>query len=104
MNDKESAEIFKQFAIYGDLLSFDSFGKGHINNTYLSTWNQGGTAVRYTHQRINKHVFKKPAEVVENIRHITEHIAAKLAEDTDIKVNADVRFLVEDTISASRRV
>lgn len=104
MNDKDRAEIFKQFAIYGDLQSFQAFGKGHINNTYLSVWNQAGTQVRYTHQRINKHVFKKPAEVVENIRHITEHIAAKLAADTDIKVNADVRFLVEDTISASRRV
>ena len=104
MNDKESAEIFKQFAIYGDLLSFDSFGKGHINNTYLSTWNQGGTAVRYTHQRINKHVFKNPAEVIENIRHITEHIAAKLAVDTDIRGSADNRFPIEGTISASRRV
>ncbi len=104
MNDKDKAEIFKQFAVYGDLQSFQAFGKGHINNTYLSVWNQAGTQVRYTHQRINKHVFKKPAEVVENIRHITEHIAAKLAADTDIKVNADVRFLVEDTISASRRV
>ena len=104
MNDKDKAEIFKQFAVYGDLQSFQAFGKGHINNTYLSVWNQAGTQVRYTHQRINKHVFKKPAEVIENIRHITEHIAAKLAEDTDIKVNADVRFLVEDTISAFRRV
>ena len=104
MNDKDRVEIFKQFDIYGDLQSFQAFGKGHINNTYLSVWNQAGTQVRYTHQRINKHVFKKPAEVVENIRHITEHIAAKLAADTDIKVNADVRFLVEDTISASRRV
>ena len=104
MNDKDRAEIFKQFAIYGDLQSFQAFGKGHINNTYLSVWNQAGAQVRYTHQRINKHVFKKPAEVVENIRHITEHIAAKLAADTDIKANVGGYFLVEDTISASRRV
>jgi len=104
MNDKDRVEIFKQFDIYGDLQSFQAFGKGHINNTYLSVWNQAGTQVRYTHQRINKHVFKKPAEVVENIRHITEHIAAKLAADTDIKANVGGYFLVEDTISASRRV
>ena len=104
MNDKDRVEIFKQFDIYGDLQSFQAFGKGHINNTYLSVWNQAGTQVRYTHQRINKHVFTKPAEVVENIRHITEHIAAKLAADTDIKANVGGYFLVEDTISASRRV
>ena len=104
MNDKDRVEIFKQVDIYGDLQSSQAFGKGHINNTYLSVWNQAGTQVRYTHQRINKHVFKKPAEVVENIRHITEHIAAKLAADTDIKANVGGYFLVEDTISASRRV
>ena len=72
------AEIFKRFAIYGDLVSFKSFGGGHINGTYLSVWNQAGTQVRYTHQRINRRVFQNPAAVIENIRRITEHIAAKL--------------------------
>lgn len=103
MNDKDKAEIFKQFAIYGDLQSFQAFGKGHINNTYLSVWNQAGTQVRYTHQRINKHVFKNPAEVVENIRHITEHIASKLAADTENGAKVGISRIV-GTVSVSRRV
>ena len=77
------AEIFKRFAIYGDLVSFKSFGGGHINGTYLSVWNQAGTSVRYTHQRINKNVFTNPAAVVENIQRITEHIAAKLTAEAE---------------------
>ena len=77
------AEIFKRFAIYGDLVSFKSFGGGHINGTYLSVWNQAGTQVRYTHQRINKNVFTNPAAVVENIQRITEHIAAKLTAEAE---------------------
>nr|WP_314992682.1 phosphotransferase [uncultured Treponema sp.] len=77
------AEIFKRFAIYGDLVSFKSFGGGHINGTYLSVWNQAGTQVRYTHQRINRRVFQNPAAVIENIRRITEHIAAKLIAEAE---------------------
>lgn len=77
------AEIFKQFALYGDLISFKPFGSGHINGTYLSVWNQAGTSVRYTHQRINKNVFTNPAAVVENIQRITEHIAAKLTAEAE---------------------
>lgn len=77
------AEIFKRFAIYGDLVSFKPFGGGHINGTYLSVWNQAGTQVRYTHQRINRRVFQNPAAVIENIRRITEHIAAKLIAEAE---------------------
>ena len=77
------AEIFQRFAIYGDLVSFKPFGGGHINGTYLSVWNQAGTQVRYTHQRINRRVFQNPAAVIENIRRITEHIAAKLIAEAE---------------------
>ena len=77
------AEIFKRFAIYGDLVSFKPFGGGHINGTYLSVWNQAGTQVRYTHQRINRRVFQNPAAVIENIRRITEHIADKLTAEAE---------------------
>lgn len=77
------AEIFKRFAIYGDLVSFKPFGGGHINGTYLSVWNQAGTQVRYTHQRINRRVFQNPVAVIENIRRITEHIAAKLTAEAE---------------------
>lgn len=80
MSDSLSIEqIIKQFALYGDLISFKGFGSGHINNTYVSTFNQGGIELRYTHQRINKTVFTKPNEVMENIVRVTEHIQNKLA-------------------------
>jgi hypothetical protein len=71
--------IIPQFAIYGELVNLKPFGKGHINDTFLSTWNQAGTRVRYTHQRINDHVFTKPDEVMENILRVTTHIAKKLS-------------------------
>jgi Ser/Thr protein kinase RdoA (MazF antagonist) len=67
-----------QFTIYGEFESAEPFGGGHINNTYRSRWNQAGTRVRYTHQRINEQVFARPDEVMENIERVTRHIAEKL--------------------------
>jgi hypothetical protein len=88
--DAAFESVIGQFAIYGDLKEIVSFGTGHINNTYRSVWNQAGTRVRYTHQRINDQVFKKPDEVMENIRRVTSHIAGKMpgggAEDCSRRV------------------
>ena len=91
---KEIGHTLSQFAVYGDLESFKAFGNGHINNTYLSVWNQGGTRLRYTHQRINKQVFKNPEHVVENIYRVTDHIYKKLsAQSTDEAIPPSRRVL-----------
>ena len=73
--------VIHQFAIYGEFEEVKSFGTGHINNTYRSLWNQAGRKLRYTHQRINDNVFKKPDEVMENIERVTRHIADNLIRD-----------------------
>lgn len=74
-------QVIRQFAIYGEFEEIESFGTGHINRTYRSVWNQAGRRVRYTHQRINDQVFKKPDEVMENIRRVTSHISEKIRLD-----------------------
>jgi Ser/Thr protein kinase RdoA (MazF antagonist) len=83
-------EALGQFAIPGEREDLVPFGKGHINDTFVSTWNQGGLRRRYTHQRINHHVFTRPAEVMENILRVTTHIRQKLeaqgAGDRDRRV------------------
>ncbi|GHU03914.1 hypothetical protein FACS1894147_08450 [Spirochaetia bacterium] len=70
--------VARLFAIYGEYESASAFGNGHINDTFQSCWNQAGTSVRYTHQRINHKVFVHPDEVMENISRVTGHIAGKL--------------------------
>ena len=72
-------EIIDGFAIYGSPEEIRPMGKGHINDTFISRWNQAGAHVRYTHQRINHKVFIHPDEVMENISRVTRHISAKLA-------------------------
>ena len=77
MNQLNTADIVRQFVIYGELIDAQSFGSGHINDTFQSRWNQAGTIVRYTHQRINNKVFIHPDKVMENILRVTCHIAEK---------------------------
>lgn len=71
-------DIIYQFALYGECESAVPFGSGHINQTFLSRWNQAGAPVRYLHQRINEKVFLHPDQVMENIRRVTAHIAEKM--------------------------
>lgn len=66
--------VIRQFAIYGDFVSCKPVGNGHINNTYRSTFNQAGREIRYTHQRINKSVFKQPEQVMDNIVSVTSFL------------------------------
>jgi hypothetical protein len=71
--------IIDQFDSPGDREVLEPFGNGHINDTFRSTWNQGGLRRRYTHQRVNHQVFARPDEVMENILRVTGHIRKKLA-------------------------
>ena len=52
------------------------YGDGHINDTY--DWQL--VAPRFILQRINKNVFKKPEEVMENIVGVTTHLRKKLSD------------------------
>ena len=73
-------EMSRQFYIYGDLLHAEPCKIGHINETYIATYNQGGIQVRYVHQRINTNVFKDPDAVMDNFVRVTSHQRRKLIE------------------------
>jgi hypothetical protein len=76
--EKQLQEISKKFQIYGEILHAETLKIGHINETYTATYDQGGTRVRYIHQKINKSVFKNPAGVMKNVTRVTTHIRKKL--------------------------
>ncbi len=76
--ESQLQEISKQFQIYGEILHAETCKIGHINETYSATYDQGGTRVRYIHQKINRTVFKDPDTVMENVVRVTRHLRAKL--------------------------
>jgi hypothetical protein len=71
--------VSAQFRVLGDFVEASPYGSGHINDTYCSVRNQGGTPVRYIHQRINHQIFKNPETLMENIARVTGHLAGKEA-------------------------
>lgn len=71
-------DLSKKFQIYGEFLYAEPCKIGHINETWIVAYNQGGTKVRYVLQKINTNVFKNPDAVMHNIMLITEHIRAQL--------------------------
>src|SRR5678816_3195947 len=79
--EKELQHISRQFQIYGKILHAETFKIGHINETYSASYDQGGTRVRYIHQKINKNVFKEPPAVMRNLVRVTNHIRKKLETD-----------------------
>jgi aminoglycoside phosphotransferase (APT) family kinase protein len=80
--EKQLQDISRQFQIYGEILHAETFKIGHINETYSATYDQGGTRVRYIHQKINRNVFRNPPAVMQNVMRVTTHLRRRLeAED-----------------------
>ena len=74
------AEVFRAFAIEGELLGAEPLKRGHIHDTFVSTWRQAAGERHYLHQRINDAVFPDVELLMRNVRTITEHLAAKRAQ------------------------
>jgi Ser/Thr protein kinase RdoA (MazF antagonist) len=71
-------EILARFSLPGSLLYAERFGSGHINDTYVASYDQAGTRGRYILQRVNHEVFKNVPELMENISRVTAHIESKI--------------------------
>jgi Ser/Thr protein kinase RdoA (MazF antagonist) len=76
--EKQLQEISQKFQIYGEILHAETLKIGHINETYSATYSQGGTRVRYIHQKLNRNVFKNPEAVMENVTRVTTHLREKM--------------------------
>ena len=70
--------IAAQFDLRGDYINATSYGSGNINDTSALTCDQGGVRVRYILQRVNHHVFKNTAGVMENVARICRHTRSRL--------------------------
>ena len=78
--EHQLTEISKQFQIYGEIMHAETCKIGHINETYSATYDQGGTRVRYIHQKINRNVFKNPDAVMSNVVRVSNRPRKKREE------------------------
>ena len=75
--NRESKEAIDGFVL-GELKECVPYGSGHINDTYSLTYDTGK---HYILQRMNKSIFKKPVELMENVSGVTAWLRKKIIEN-----------------------
>lgn len=79
--DVPSAAI-RQFAITGELAEVHAHQRGHIHDTFISTWRQAdGSERRYLHQRMNDRVFQDIPALMHNIERVTSFLKHSPEQD-----------------------
>jgi len=71
-------KIVNQFNVEGVLVECVPYGNGHINDTYLMVMEKDTVLKKYILQKMNKNIFTKPQEVVENIVNVTSFLKTKI--------------------------
>ncbi len=69
----EILAIASRFKLDGEPGSCESYGSGHIHDTYLVQSLSGNTEFKYILQKINTYVFRQPDVIMANIIRISEH-------------------------------
>ncbi|MBI4061905.1 MAG: aminoglycoside phosphotransferase family protein [Elusimicrobia bacterium] len=75
--------VGRGFRLEGTFEGAESWGQGHINDSYRVTYRRGGESVRYIQQRINHAVFRDPPALMDNMRRVLDHLQAKLGHLPD---------------------
>ncbi len=79
---KQIDEAIANFKYEGTLVEDRPYGNGHINDTFLLIFDRGdGEKVKMILQRMNKTVFPKPVELMENIMGVTSYLRKKIEEN-----------------------
>ena len=75
--------VLERFQIRATFRDARPCGRGHINDTFEVRCLRDGEPVRFAVQRINQHVFHRPAEVMENIERVLDHLAVRVADEPE---------------------
>lgn len=72
------AAVARHFAMGGGRIGVNRLPVGRIHDTYLVACSSGTRVQRYLLQRLNRSVFPRPMQLVENIARVTEHLRLKV--------------------------
>ena len=82
ITETELEEVLKAYQNTGTLKSKAPYGNGHINNTFLLTYDiPGHGEKRVILQEMNREVFHKPKELMENIIGVTTYLRDKIVQN-----------------------
>ncbi|MDR1630031.1 MAG: aminoglycoside phosphotransferase family protein [Oscillospiraceae bacterium] len=74
-------EIIERFHLSGNYKDYCTIETGHINNTYLLTFEQDGVLIKRILQKINVSVFKNPDQLMHNIISVTDYLKDKITQN-----------------------
>lgn len=81
-NIDEILDAVSHFQFKGTFLECTVYGSGHINDTFLLQFDCGSKhAEKYIFQKMNKYVFPKPKELMENVERITAYLRKKITAE-----------------------
>lgn len=81
MKLSEFSEVINSFDFDGELEEVRKFGSGHINETYCAVFTTKTGRKRYILQKMNKHIFRDPVGLMENISGVTSWLKKKILEN-----------------------
>ena len=70
-------KICQIFSLDGEFIEYKRNTNGHINSTYILTFNENGEIKKYVLQMISTEIFKDPEGLMNNIVGVTKHIRKK---------------------------
>ncbi|MCD8323665.1 MAG: aminoglycoside phosphotransferase family protein [Clostridiales bacterium] len=82
VDDEFINDIARNFQFEGQLVSRKPYGSGHINDTWLLVFDRtDGTQKKVILQRMNREVFEKPVELMENIVLVTAYLRERISQN-----------------------
>ena len=79
--NKGQREAIESYQFAGELVDVRPYGSGHINDTYLVTLKEDGSEKKVILQRMNKNIFTKPVELMENVLGVTSYLRERIIEN-----------------------
>ena len=76
--NREIKNITSAFVLEDNLTECVPYGSGHINDTYRLTYDTGK---HYILQKMNRSIFTKPVELMENVSGVTAWLKKKILEN-----------------------
>ena len=86
--------VGRRFGLRGHMREVAALTGGHIHDTYLVTYVDGSSRRHFVHQRINQHVFRDPARLMDNVERVTDHLRFRLERERSVPVARHVLTLV----------
>ena len=69
--------VCRIFSLNGEFVEYEQNTNGHINSTFILTFNEDGVKKKYILQKISTEIFKNPEGLMNNIVGVTKHIRQK---------------------------